>query len=276
MVNIYRNITTLGDIDMLYLDTRTEGPVILCLHGRWGRAETWYEFMQHYGGRYRVIAPDQRGHGLSSKPVAKYTANEMADDMAALLERLGVKSAIIAGHSMGGSIAGCLAAQHPELARALAILDKSARGRETQCELPLSEIPADALTGDWPLPFATLHDAKAFIKNWSESELEYEYFMNSLTETAEGYTMMFSRQAMAANTAYNYSWFHLLPEIKCPVLLVRAKGGGAVPDEDFIKMQSLLPGCIARETASSDHNVFLSDPDEFYGYFDELLERLSS
>jgi len=35
--------------------------VILCLHGRWGRAETWVPFMQHYGDRYRVIAPAGAG-----------------------------------------------------------------------------------------------------------------------------------------------------------------------------------------------------------------------
>lgn len=274
MPQIFRETARVYDIDLFYLHTKSEGPVILCLHGRWGRAETWYEFMQHYGDDYRIIAPDQRGHGLSSKPISKYTAEEMADDMAALLSHLGITSAIVAGHSMGGRIAGYLAAQHPGLVSALAILDKSAGGPDAQSTLPLSDIPADKLTKDWPLPFPTLHDAKAFLKRWSDSELEYEYFMNSLIETPEGYTMMFSSQAMAANTAYGHSWFHLLPRIKCPTLLVRARGGAAVSDEDFMMMQSLLPNCIAREASSPDHNVFLSNPSEFYSYFGELLKKV--
>lgn len=274
MVKISRATAKLKDVELLYLDTKTDGPVILCLHGRWGRAEVWADFMQHYGDRYRIIAPDQRGHGLSSKPVSKYTSEEMAADMAQLLDYLGIDSAIVAGHSMGGSIAGYMAALYPKYVRAAAILDKSADGPETRSTLPLSEIPGDPVSKDWPIPFTTLKEAKAFIKAGSHSELEYEYFMNSIIETPEGYTVMFSQQAMAANAAYSQRWFHLLPEIKCPVLLVRAKGGGAVPDEAYAKMQSLLPGCIAHETTSSDHNVFLSNKEEFYRYFDELLEKL--
>lgn len=274
MHSISRATAKLKNVDLLYLDTKTDAPAILCLHGRWGRAETWYDFMAHYGEKYRVIAPDQRGHGFSSKPVSKYTAEEMAEDIIGLLDYLGIDSAIIAGHSMGGRIAGYLAALYPKRVRALAILDKSAAGADAESKLPLGDIPGDPISKDWPLPFPTLHDAKAFIKSGSESQLEYEYFMNSIIETPEGCTVMFSRQAMAANAAYSHSWFHVLPDIRCPVLLVRAKGGGAVTDDAFLKMQSLLPGCIAREASSPDHNVFLSNPGEFYGYFDELLELL--
>lgn len=42
-IKIYRNIIKLKNIQMFYLDTKTEGPVIICLHGLWGRAETWVE-----------------------------------------------------------------------------------------------------------------------------------------------------------------------------------------------------------------------------------------
>jgi hypothetical protein len=44
--------------------------------------------------------------------------------------------------------------------------------------------------------------------------------MNSLVETVEGYQMLFSSQAMAANIANYEEWFDLLPSIKCPVLLI--------------------------------------------------------
>ena len=84
-VKIYREVAKLSHVDLFYYDTRTEGPVILCLHGRFGRAETWYHLIQHYGQSYRIIAPDQRGHGLSSKPVSKYTAREMAEDIIELI-----------------------------------------------------------------------------------------------------------------------------------------------------------------------------------------------
>ncbi len=86
--------------------------------------------------------------------------------------------------------------------------------------------------------------------------------------------MMFSSQAMAAGIAYDVSWFHLLPGIKCPVLLIRAKGNDAISDEDFGKMQSLIPNCLAHEVSHPDHNVHLGNKEEFYGYFNEFLKKI--
>lgn len=274
-LKIYREIAHTGNINIFYRDTKTKGDVILCLHGRWGRGETWIDFMRHYGDKYRVIAPDQRGHGLSDKPITKYTAEEMAADMISLLDYLHTRSVILVGHSMGGYIAGYLAATCPQYVKGLAILDKSAAGPEQPISQTLDEIGSiDPLTKDWPLPFSSLLEAQEFIRKEMETELSYQYFMNSLIETVEGYQMMFSSQAMAANIASYENWYPLLPRIKCLVMLVRAKGNDAVSDEDFSKMKSLIPNCMPYEVRNPDHNVHLGNKEEFYGHFDEFLNRL--
>ncbi|GEM_PF-341465 len=274
-VRIHREFVKINGIDLFYMDTRTPGETILCLHGRWGRAETWVDFIQQYGAHYRVIAPDQRGHGLSSKPVSKYTSAEMAEDIRGLMDQLNIDRVILVGHSMGGSIAGYFAATYPERVSGVAILDKSAAGPEKPNETPLEKIPAiDPVTRDWPLPFSSLKEARDCIKNAEDSELSRQYFMNSLAEEVDGYHMMFSAQAIAANIAYYQDWFDLLPRIKGPVLLVRAGGQGAVTDADFDRMQSMLPGCLAFEMSGTDHNVHLSNPEEFYGYFDRFLRKV--
>ncbi|AGK99439.1 alpha/beta fold hydrolase [Clostridium pasteurianum] len=274
-IKIHRNIAKLKSIDMFYFDTKNEGPAILCLHGRWGRAETWFDFIEHYGKQYRIIAPDQRGHGLSSKPIAEYTTEEMAGDIIELLNFLKIDSVILVGHSMGGAVAGYLAAVYPEYVKAVAILDNSAAGPAEPSKLPLDKSQlSDPLTKDWPLPFATLNEAMNFIKQAADSNLEYQYFMNSLVETVEGYQMMFSPKAMAIGIAHKEDWFHLLPNIKCLVLLIRSKSHEAIPDEEFIKMQSLIQDCIAHEMSNPDHNVHLGNTEEFYKYFDEFLKRI--
>lgn len=274
-IKIYRDVAHLKSIDIFYRDTKTAAPAILCLHGRWGRGETWVDFIHHYGKKYRVVAPDQRGHGLSGKPVSKYTADEMAADMVELLDFLKLDSVILVGHSMGGRVAAYLTALYPGYVKALAILDKLASAPVKSSSLSLDQIPTiDPLTKDWHLPFTSFMQAKDFIQQEMDSNLSYDYFMNSLVETLEGYQMMFSSQAMAANIAYEENWFHLLPKIKCPVMLIRAKGSDAVSDQDFIKMQSLLTDCISHEMSNPDHNVYLSDKEMFYGYFDDFLKRL--
>lgn len=275
--NIHRHRASVNGIELFYLDTEASGDPILCLHGRWGRGETWAGFMRHYGDRYRVIAPDQRGHGLSGKPISRYTSEEMAGDAIALLDRLRIDSAIIVGHSMGGGIAACLAAHYPERAKALAILDKSASGPARPSALPLEGIePVDPVTKDWPLPFASRLEAEAYIRGAMDSDLSRQYFLNSLVEDVEGYHLMYSDQAIAANIANYHDWYDLLPEIGCPVLLLRSGSHEAVPDEDFSRMKALLPDCMAFEMSHPDHNVHLGNPAEFYGYFDELLRRIQS
>jgi pimeloyl-ACP methyl ester carboxylesterase len=210
---------------------------------------------------------------LSGKPVSKYTAEEFSADMMGLMNYLEINSAIVVGHSMGGYIAGCMAASYPGHVSGLAILDKSAAGPEKENDTPLHELDIlDPVTNNWPLPFASLSEAEAVIRRDMESELSYQYFMNSLMETEAGYGMMFSAQAIAANIAYYSDWYHCLRSLQCPVLLIRAKGSGAVSDTDFGKMKSVIPNCMAREMSDPDHNVHLANKAEFYGYFDEFLE----
>lgn len=270
-----REMVDCGGLRVFCRDTRTSGEAILCLHGRWGRGETWADFVRRYEARYRVIAPDLRGHGLSDKPLARYTAEEMAADMVALLDSLGIGRAIVVGHSMGGHVAGWLAARRPDRVRAVAILDKSSAGPARGSPLPPEDIPpVDPLTKDWPLPFPSLREAKEFIRGATDSELSYRYFMNSLVEGVEGYRMMFSAQAVAANMAYYEDWSGLLPDIGCPALILRSGSHEAVPDADFERMRSLLPDCLALEVSGADHNVHLSDPEEFYACFDRFLARV--
>lgn len=213
--------------------------------------------MRHYGKQYRVIAPDQRGHGLSSKPIAKYSSGEMAEDIIDLLFYLKIDSVILVGHSMGGAIVAYLSALYSKYIKGVAILDKSAADYTLDAKsknVPLDKL-RDPLTHDWPLPFSSLNEAMSFMTQKMDSDLSCQYFMNSLVETVDGYKMMFSSQAMAANSANYESWYHLLPSIKCPVLLIRSKSHEAVRDVDFLKMQSLFSNCLAYEMSESDHNV---------------------
>ncbi|MDO3410389.1 alpha/beta hydrolase [Saccharibacillus sp. CPCC 101409] len=272
-VSIFRKKVAVNEIELFVLDTQTQGPAILCLHGRWGRGETWADLMRRYGDRYRVIAPDQRGHGLSGKPLSRYTAEEMAADAIGLLDALGIESCVLVGHSMGAQNAAYAAALYPRRIRKVALLDKTPAGPAVRLDTPPEQIPdLDPLTGSWPLPFTDRAQARRFMREELGSGHGFDYFMNSLVETPEGYRMMFSGRAMAANIAYNVDWYGILPQIACPALLVRARTGESMPDDVWEKAQSLLGDCISREMPDSDHNVHLSDPEKFYGFVDELLE----
>ena len=100
-------------------------PVIL-LHGF---PEFWYSWIKQIGplaeAGFRVIAPDQRGYNLSSKPkgISAYRIDILAQDIINLMDSLGYAKARVVGHDWGGAVAWAVAALHPERVERLAILD---------------------------------------------------------------------------------------------------------------------------------------------------------
>jgi pimeloyl-ACP methyl ester carboxylesterase len=109
-------------VEIAFLD-EGEGEPIVLVHGFASNAAVnwvqpgWVAFLKASGRR--VIAPDNRGHGASTKlydPAAYHTAL-MAGDVAALLDHLGLGRADLMGYSMGARIAAFLALQHPQRLR---------------------------------------------------------------------------------------------------------------------------------------------------------------
>jgi pimeloyl-ACP methyl ester carboxylesterase len=93
-----------------------------------------------------VIAADLRGHGRSSAPAEGYTPRDFAADLAELLGRLGVSRVVVAGHSLGGSIAVAMAVEYPGLIRGIVPVD-SAYGMDPATMGPLAETLLPALAG---------------------------------------------------------------------------------------------------------------------------------
>ena len=89
-----------------------EGPALLLMHGIGGSSKTWEEQYRAFAGSSRVIGWDAPGFG-GSDPAPEQTADRWADEAAGLLDRLGVETACLLGHSMGGIIAPRVASRHP-------------------------------------------------------------------------------------------------------------------------------------------------------------------
>jgi len=113
----------LGDVRLHYV-TAGKGPAVVLLHG-W--PQTWYmwrEVMSGLAPRYRVIAPDLRGLGDSSRPADGYDKKTLAQDVWHLVhDVLREESLFVVGHDWGGPTAFALAAQHREAVRRVAIFD---------------------------------------------------------------------------------------------------------------------------------------------------------
>jgi pimeloyl-ACP methyl ester carboxylesterase len=94
-----------------------DGPPVLLLHGWPEFWMSWLPLMNRLGGAFRLIVPDLRGFGDSAKspePRSDVGANSHADDMAALVEALGLGPVGVVGHDVGAYVAQGLARRHPQ------------------------------------------------------------------------------------------------------------------------------------------------------------------
>ncbi|MEV0092153.1 alpha/beta hydrolase [Streptomyces sp. NPDC050738] len=114
-----RNELTIDGRRISYLDFGpATGRPLLALHGHISEGAAFAGLAAQLGDEWRVIAPDQRGHGDSDR-AADYSRQGYIDDLVALLAHLGLDSTVALGHSLGGINAYQLAAQHPRLVSAI-------------------------------------------------------------------------------------------------------------------------------------------------------------
>jgi pimeloyl-ACP methyl ester carboxylesterase len=100
------------------------GPDLVMLHGLSGNLAVWHlRMVPLLQEHFRVTTYDLRGHGNSSMPPSGYTTRNMATDLCALLDGLGIAQADIVGHSFGADIALHFALNHPERVRKLALIE---------------------------------------------------------------------------------------------------------------------------------------------------------
>ncbi len=101
-------VTLASGIELDTVDVGSkDAPALIFLHGFPESHRTWRHQIAHLSGRFRCIAPDQRGYRGSSKPqdVASYTPDKLIGDVFQLADALGVERFTILGHDWGGAIA---------------------------------------------------------------------------------------------------------------------------------------------------------------------------
>lgn len=106
-------IAKINGLDLFY-EVAGEGKPLVMIHGAYMTNDTWGGLKEALAENYRVIAVEMQAHGRTSDRDTPISYSGMADDVAALLDHLGIEKATILGYSMGGSVAIRLAIDHPE------------------------------------------------------------------------------------------------------------------------------------------------------------------
>lgn len=138
----------LNGIDMFVRDSGTGEPLLL-LHGFTGSGDDWnLVFAQPLEG-FRAIAPDMRGHGRSTNPTGRFTFVEVAQDILALLDHLGLDRVKAIGMSGGANTLLHIATRHPDRITAMMHVSGTPRFPEQTRALMRARTEESQTAKDW-------------------------------------------------------------------------------------------------------------------------------
>jgi pimeloyl-ACP methyl ester carboxylesterase len=142
MQHSYANINGLK----IYYEIQGSGRPLILLHGGLSTIDNSFSKMRpEFAARWKTIAIEQQAHGHTADVDRPLTYDQMAEDTAALLRKLGVKNADIFGWSDGGAIALRIAMRHPALVRKVAVFGTAYRatGIDDETQAAMAAMKAD-------------------------------------------------------------------------------------------------------------------------------------
>jgi pimeloyl-ACP methyl ester carboxylesterase len=119
------NIVAVNGINLAYV-RRGKGTPLVLIHGYPLDHTSWDETASLLENQFELILPDVRGFGQSTTVETSYTISDMADDLAGLLDHLGIDKVAFAGHSMGGYVALAFAKKYPQRVSGLGLVSSQA------------------------------------------------------------------------------------------------------------------------------------------------------
>lgn len=220
-----------------------KGKSVLCIHGLTANCRCWDLIASALAPHHRVTAMDLRGRGLSERPPSGYSLEHHCGDILALLDDLGLEHPVLMGHSLGAFISLAFAAQHPDRASQLILIDGGGKLSDEQMNKVFAGIKPslDRLGQLFPSleSYTAVLKQAPFLHPWN-SYMD-TYFRYEVEET-EGGVRSRVRPEHVQEEAINLRSVDsslLYPRISCPVLILRATHGMLAQDD------LLLPADVA-------------------------------
>jgi len=265
---------TVNGNEMHYRDTGGDGFPVVLAHGFTGNARNWALTVPALREQFRVVSPDHRGHGHSHKPLRQedYELERMAEDLYGLIQVLGIEECYLAGHSMGGIVSQLLILEHPELVRALVLVDTAAevpqtlrakeRYEERQRLVRIAEEHGMGAVFDEQLKAADprIRENTVFVETWRE-----QFLLTSREAYIYGAHGMASRRSVVGR----------LGEIRVPALVICGQN-----DEPFLQpsrdIAAAIPGGELTIIAGAGHTPQIETPAEFNRVLCGWLEKVQA
>jgi pimeloyl-ACP methyl ester carboxylesterase len=172
----------------MYYEIHGEGEPLVLIHGAYASLSMWGPILEGLARQHRVIAVDLQAHGRTGDIDRPLRYETMADDVAALMDHLGISSADIVGYSMGAGVGLQFALRHPDKVRRQVLASGSFRhdGMYPEVLAGIGQITPEVFAGspmealylaeapnpeDWPVLIEKLKDLDAQEFHWPEDDI---------------------------------------------------------------------------------------------------------
>jgi pimeloyl-ACP methyl ester carboxylesterase len=214
----------IDDLKFHYIDWGGSGQAIVLLHGLASQAHIWDLTAPLLIDSFRVIALDQRGHGLTSKPDRGYDFAAVTNNLDRVLDKLQIEQPILIGHSWGGNVAVQYVADHPDRVKGLVLVDGGFLEFGNRVSWPEAEkmLEPPDLIGT---PYV---DMKSNLKMWlgtawsPEAEAIILHNFEVRADNTIAPYMQKSNHMQVVRALWEHRPSELWARVRCPVLMIPA------------------------------------------------------
>jgi 3-oxoadipate enol-lactonase len=226
----------------IHYEIQGEGTPLVLIAGLGYPAWQWQRMLPYLSQQLKVISFDNRGVGETDKPAGPYSAGLLAADTVALMDALGIESAVIMGHSMGGFIAQELALTYPERVNKLILSATNFGGPHHVPVTPQAMLVLADMTSDPVTRFKNglvVSTAPGFAEQHPEIIQEWlEWRIANPVDPAGYQAQMAIGLGLISEQA---SFENKLPEVKVPTLILFGAHDQVVPPANAELLAAKLP-----------------------------------
>ena len=245
---------TVNKLKLHYTRTGGEKQPLILAHGVTDDGLCWTTIAKALAPNYDVVMVDARGHGRSDAPKSGYGPASHAKDMMGLVTKLNLQRPILLGHSMGAMTTLAFAGAYPDIPRAILLEDPppwwvintasaEAAARRTELQAWMKDIKRKTHK-------ELVNEQRTSAPTWSNAEIER--WADSKQRFSPNVIEVFN-----ARNDSSVDWQKLLPQIKCPALLITADParGSLVTKDGAAALKSLIPQLKIAHIPRAGHSI---------------------
>lgn len=247
------------DVDgaRIFCQVSGNGDPMLLMHGYPLSGALFSRVRDALSTRYRVITVDHRGYGKSETSGIPDSVSVYAQDALAVLRRMGISTAIIGGHSMGGAIALAMYKSAPEVFRGMMLIDTTAKAASTIEAGEWNGFAQQARAQGVDSLVDTLIPVMLTGKTRTTDQDQVTFLTNVIKECSQNAAI-----GGALALANRDDAMSLLPQIKVPVLVFVGVEDALYPVKMAKMVQSAIPTSSLATIPGGAHAAVFEQPDE--------------